>query len=360
MLKVLALTVRPSLAADVRYRILQYIPFFREVGIEVHPQSLYSEGMYRRHQSGREGVGKTLLYLYFYWRRLTEILTKTRDYEAVWIGRELAPIGPPGLERLLFHFKKRVILDIDDAIFIPDDTTSSFVHHHLRDFGKYSKTAYGYDTVVCGNSFLAAYFRDFHSRVPIIPTVVSAKEYGAITRVSSRFVRIGWIGTPESSPHLELLREPFRRLLHHRNVKILIVGLTQPLPGLDGDGIHYIPWTLAQELEYFQHFDIGVMPLIDSAFVKGKCAFKIVQYMAAGIPVVASPVGANLEVVREGNNGFFADGAVEWSEKLELLVGDPSMRKNLGENGRNTVGQNYSLEKWWKPYACLFEKALDR
>jgi glycosyltransferase involved in cell wall biosynthesis len=359
MLKVLALTVRPSLAADVRYRILQYLPYFRDIGIEVHPHSLYSEGMYRRHQSGREAVGKTLLYLYFYWRRLTEILTKTRDYEAVWIGRELAPIGPPVLERLLFHFKKRVILDIDDAIFIPDDTTRSFVHHRLRDFEKYRKTAYGYDTVVCGNSFLAAYFRNFHPRVHVIPTVVSAEQYGAISKAPSPLVRIGWIGTPESSPHLELLREPFDRLLHHRNVKILIVGLTQPLPGLDDVGIHYLPWTLAQELEYFRHFDIGVMPLIDSAFVKGKCAFKLVQYMAAGIPVVASPVGANLDVVKEGDNGFFADGAAAWSEKLELLVGDPSLRRDLGQNGRKTVCHDYSLEKWWKPYARLFGKALD-
>ena len=354
MVKVLALTVKPLLAPDTRYLILQYIEPFARRGITVDHRSLFGDRLHRLFQQPGGVPLKMLCYSAAWVGRAVEIARSARGYDAVWISRELSPIGPPLLERLLLGMHKKVVLDIDDAIFLPDEATTSFIHHRLRDFGKFEATAGSYAAIICGNSFLADYFTRFSNRVHVIPTVVSMARYGAVEHRPSSAIRIGWIGMPSNAPHIDMLEKPLRSLRKAMGVQAIIVGVTEKRPWDDG-GLQYVPWELARELDYFADFDIGVMPLRDFAFAHGKCAFKIIQFMAAGVPVVASPVGANAEVIRDGENGMLAASDTEWETKLGMLAADSRLRRTMGREGRRTVADGYSLEKWVDLYAAIFK-----
>jgi len=358
MLKILALTVKPDLSPDTRYRILQYLELFQGAGIEVRHLSLLNRRYYEMAMRKGQPFLKVVLYVWAWVKRMVQLLALAPRFDAVWVLRELSPVGPPLLERLLFRLHPRVILDIDDAIFIPDEASDGFMHRHLRDFTKFKKTAHRYHTVVCGNRYLAAYFRNLDACVETVPTVVRLEPYAAVRCTPSPRPRLGWIGTPTNRIHFKIIEAPVRRLAQKLDFELIVVGLIDKL-NWPTTNIRYLSWELSAELDYFGLFDIGLMPLLDHEFARGKCAFKIIQYMAAGLPVVASPVGANIDVVRHGVNGFLAGTEDEWERSLHRLLTDPGLREEMGLRGRQTVRERYSLEIWWKPYAHIFKKDLD-
>lgn len=357
MKRVLALTIRPVEAPDTRYRFFQYIEPLRSAGIEVTHRSFLSYDFWRRQQAKQGLARQSLAYLWSTAARLDDIVRLAPQFDAVWIGRELSPIGPPWLERLLFSLNPHAVLDIDDALFLRDDSCTGFIHHRLRDFGKFADIAGRFRAVVCGNRFLADYFRKYSAKVHVIPTVVPMRRYEAVIHRASPRVRIGWIGTPFSAPHLDVARGPLERLAQRHDFEFRVVG-AGALPAWDLPLMTQVDWGLDLEMDYFADFDIGIMPLRDFPFAHGKCAFKLIQYMAAGIPVVASPVGANLEVVQDGVNGFLAATDSEWIERLERLLVDPSLRRTLGEHGRQTVRDRFSLESRWRPYAGILKDCM--
>ncbi|MDR1612304.1 MAG: glycosyltransferase family 4 protein [Planctomycetota bacterium] len=352
MTKILALTIRPVEGPDSRYRILEYIPFLKEAGIEVVHHSLIDSAFYQRRQRGKPALFDPFRFAGAVLARAAE-LARRPAYDAVWVGRELMPYGPPLLERLLFRSGVPVVLDIDDALFEPDPA-GGFFHRKLRDFRKYAYIAPRSRTVVVGNRRLAAYFSGRAPRVELIPTCVDHRKYAGIARRPdpSGRVRIGWIGTPANRSHLERIRGAVERLASRHRLEFRAVGINQPL-GWAMKRAYGIPWELGKELEYFADFDIGVMPLADTAFTRGKCAFKMVQYMAAGLPVVASPVGANRETLVAGGQGFFAETPDEWETALETLIRDPGLRRGMGASGRERVRERYSLVSQWPRYADI-------
>lgn len=284
--------------------------------------------------------------------RFWQVLFQAPKYDAVWICREMAPFGPPILERLLVRTSKRVILDVDDALHVSDSASSRLIPRLLRDNGKFARMAHAYSAIICGSRNLADYYRQYSANVSVLPTVVDAERYAAITRVPSPVVRIGWIGTPLNRHHLELLRPTLTQLARERRFELVLVGLNEPLDwGLPA--IRYIEWNLQEELTFFAHFDIGVMPLLDSAFARGKCAFKMIQYMAAGLPTVASPVGANCEVLQDGKNGFLARTEEDWTSRLRQLIDDAGLRERMGANGRAVVSKSYSAQRLWPIYSTI-------
>lgn len=357
MPQVLALTIRPITGPDTRYRIAQYSEPFRERGLDVRCQSLFSPAYYTmlghpgRVCTKAAGLGTAFI------RRLFHILTQARHVDAVWVGRELFPLGPPVLESLLFQQNCKVILDIDDAIFLPDETNTSLIHRKLRDFDKLSRIAHKFQAIVCGNAYLADYFRGANSNVHIIPTVVPMARYEHIKRTAAPRLRIGWIGTPTNAQHLEIVRQPLHNLAQHHDFSFVVIGLTQPL-NWDLPHLVQLPWNLDAELHYFSEFDIGIMPLYDFPFAQGKCAFKIIQYMAAGIPVVASPVGSNLDALQDGVQGFLADSAQQWQDSLAQLMDNAELRQTMGAAGQRTVREKFSLEGHWEHYANLILECL--
>lgn len=355
-LSVLALTVRPEEAPDTRYRILQYVEPLRAEGIDVLHRSLLSPRTWRAQVDGGDAVRLAAGFAAGYARRLRDILALARSCDVVWIGRELCPLGPPLLERLLFSVNPRVVLDIDDAVFLHDGTCKGILHHRGRDFGKFFRLAPRYSAVVCGNRFLSGHFSAYTTNVFVIPTVVPMSRFGPLAPQPAPRPRIGWIGTPYSGAHLELLAEAMPVLARRHDFELRVVGLGRPL-AWPGVRVVDVAWSLREELDFFRTFDIGVMPLRDSPFSRGKCAFKLIQYMAAGLPVVASPVGANLDVVIDGKNGFFADSAREWTDRLDRLLSDAELRRSMGENARETVRAAFSLEAHVPGYAGILRRA---
>ncbi|MDR2391298.1 MAG: glycosyltransferase family 4 protein [Planctomycetota bacterium] len=352
MTRVLALTIRPLDGPDTRYRILEYIPHLEKAGIEVVHNSLLSRNFYRRQQARKLNVSDALSFIAAALGRAAGLL-RHLSFDAVWLARELLPYGPPLLERLLFQTGVPVVLDVDDALFEPDPA-GGFLHRNIRDFTKYAYIVPRCRTVVAGNRYLADYFSRLNVAVEIIPTCVDHLKYAGIARRPSPDdrIRLGWIGTPANRGHLDLIRTAVERLARHHPLEFRAVGLGSPL-GWDMDRCLSIPWRLPEELDYFTDFDIGVMPLADTAFTRGKCAFKIIQYMAAGVPVAASPVAANREVMIAGEQGFFAEEPQEWERVLETLILDKELCRRMGESGRTRVREKFSLAAHWSRYADI-------
>jgi glycosyltransferase involved in cell wall biosynthesis len=352
MFRVLAFTVKPRESADTRYRILQYHAVAEREGVLIDHRSLMGPRFFRWQIQNVHLLIRLALYPLLLLVRLWQVLFVAPQYDAVWISREMDPLGPPVLERILLARCKRVILDIDDALHVYDRKSARFIPRLLRDRGKFSRMAASYTAVVCGNKYLADFYMEHSAAVQIIPTVVEIDRYEGLKRIPAETVRIGWIGTPLNDHHLEALYSPLAALARERDFELVIVGLNKPLQW-DIPQVRYIDWQLANEFGYFAHFDIGIMPVTDSPFARGKCAFKLIQYMAAGLPVVASPVGANCEVVEHGKNGYLAATQDDWYFMLRQLVDDPEMRRRMGEHGRDLVRRRYTVDAVWPRYAAL-------
>lgn len=359
MPNILALTVRPVEAPDTRYRILEYIPFFEKAGLAVTHRSLLPSDFYKRQNAKKLGLLDVPRFAWYAAKRLAGVLRRP-PCDAVWLCREMLPYGPPIMERLLFNSGVPVVLDVDDALFEPDPL-GGFMHHHIRSFRKFEFIAPRCAAVVVGNEYLKSYYSRFSEKVQQIPTCVDYLKFLKVVNSPSPngAVRIGWIGTPSNAGHLEIIRKPMERLMRKCDVEFRIVGLNEA-PQWDTDRIQVEKWELAKELDYFSRFDIGVMPLADTAFTRGKCAFKMIQYMAAGLPVVASPVGANVETLEEGKQGFLADGDDAWEAALEKLVLDAAMRGRMGESGRKRVAEFYSFESQWRKYSDIFLDIIEK
>ncbi len=352
MFRVLAFTVKPKESADTRYRILQYVGIAERDGICIEHRSMMTSKYFEWQIKNVQLVLRLLLYPFILFRRLHQVLFLAPQYDAVWISREMAPFGPPILERLLLRRCKRVIFDVDDALHIVDAASSRAIPRRLRDHDKFARLAPSYTRVVCGNSYLASFYIRHMAKVEIVPTVVDLDRYLNVERSAAETTRIGWIGTPLNKHHLETLREPLIALAQERRFELVIAGLNERL-AWNLPGTRYIEWQLDRELEFFAHCDIGIMPLIDSPFARGKCAFKLIQCMAAALPVVASPVGANCEVIEPGRNGYLAGSADEWCTALISLMDDPLLRATMGESGRELVRHSYSVSAVWPRYAQI-------
>jgi glycosyltransferase involved in cell wall biosynthesis len=352
MFRVLAFTVKPRESADTRYRILQYEAFAKQEGILIERRSLMGATYFRWQLKNTHLLLRIFFYPWLLAVRFWQVLFQAPKYDAVLISREMAPFGPPILEQLLVRTSKRVILDVDDALHISDKATSHLIPRLLRDNGKFARMAPAYSAVICGSPNLADYYRQYSANVSVIPTAVDADRYAAITRITSPVVRIGWIGLPLNRHHLELLRPALTQLARERRFELVLVGLNEPLDW-SLPAVRYIEWNLQQELTHLAHFDVGVMPLRDSAFARGKCAFKLIQYMAAGLPVVASPVGANCEVVQDGANGFLTRTNEEWTSRLRQLIDDAGLRERMGAQGRADVRTSYSAQGLWPVYSTI-------
>lgn len=273
--------------------------------------------------------------------RLWELLrdTATRpDADLLFLHRRTYP---PPFARRLAGFNLPVVFDLDDALYLPPPSASQTRANLARYRRNFDATAHTADLVLCG-SFEAA--REVpHSRVEILPTPVDCRRFRPDAVVAATTPTIGWVGHSDNLPYLEALADPFRELSRRHPGLRLVVVADRP-PHLDGLAVEFRKWTLADEVSCFTGMTIGLMPLDDTPWARAKCAFKLLQYMALGIPAVASPVGMNPEVVKDGVNGLLARGPEDWLATVDRLLGDPDLRRGLAAEGRRTVEQHYSLE----------------
>jgi len=198
-------------------------------------------------------------------------------------------------------------------------------------------------TVVVGNNYLAEYARRVGARkIEYLPTVVDIDRYPISEKKSKQF-RIGWIGSPITAPYLGLVKDALYDVCQQTDARIVLIGAGERdfLPGLEKENL---AWSEDSEVANIQSCDVGIMPLPDEPFAQGKCGYKLIQYMAAGLPVVASPVGVNARIVEQGKTGFLASSREEWKQALVTLYEDAGLRNSMGRAGRQKVEKEYTLQ----------------
>ena len=338
-MRVLLLSRYDTMGASSRVRYLQYLPYFCAQGTSVSVFPLFSNDYLF---AAYEGGSRWLEVVRGYAGRVF-VLLKAREYDVVLIEKELFPFLPASWERWLRTIGVPYVVDYDDALFHVYDSHPNSIVRGLMG-RKIDSVMHHAGAVLAGNSYLAerAMQAGAH-RVQVIPTVVDADRYlpsiGDITDVPI----VGWIGSPKTSHYLWPLVPIFEALKRKREVRFVAVG-ARPVDFLNTP-VEVWPWSEESEVRSIQRFDIGIMPLVDSPWERGKCGYKLLQYMACGIPVVGSPVGVNCEIVEEGKNGRLADTPEQWGQVLvEMLDAGRPWRKQLGRAGRMRIINWYSLQ----------------
>lgn len=324
-MKLFYLTRYDRSGASSRIRSFQYFRFLKERGFSVDFSALFSDSYLSALYSGgwlaKEAVGG-------YARRLHALL-RVRQFELLVIEKELFPFLPAWFERLLSRWGVPYVVDYDDALFHRYDLHRLAVVRGLLGH-KIDSVMGNAELVVAGNEYLAQRARAAGARrVEIIPTVIDSKRYFPNYKNAVGPLVVGWVGTPKTSRYLRPLLPIFESLQCEMDVRFVAVGGRSS--DFAGTPVEVWPWSEETEVAAIQEFDIGIMPLADSPWERGKCGYKLIQYMACGLPVIASPVGVNTVLVEEGKSGHLANALEDWERCLkEMLLMDPRDRKTMG------------------------------
>jgi glycosyltransferase involved in cell wall biosynthesis len=356
MAKILFLVAHPVEDASRRYRVQQFLPLLERAGHECTVSEFSTPQLFESLRSKGKITVKALHTIYCSVRRLVR-LTTLSDFDLIFIHREAFPFFTPACEEWVLGRHQKVVFSFDDAIFAAHPDASQLNHPWLYHF------KYGHSIerviarsvhIVAGNQALAEYARPFNSRITVIPTVVDCERY-QYKPVSDgrRPLTIGWMGSRSTASYLFHIAPALKKLAgtFRGRVEFQFVGC--PDLRLDIPRASYRPFCLQSEISDLQSLDIGLMPMPDTTWTRGKCAFKAVQYMAMGIPTVASPVGSTLELIQQGHNGFLADSSDQWLHHLEQLVADATLRRKMSLRARHTIEGNYSLQVWGPKFVSL-------
>ncbi len=340
-MKLLMLTRYGRQGASSRMRSYQYLPWLEAAGIDVTVSPLFSDAYVAGLQRGQKALREVLM---AYPQRVQTLL-KAQRFDLVWIEKESLPWLPNWLERVLLAKRIPYVLDYDDAVFhYYDQHRSAVVRKALG--GKHRELMRDAALVIAGNDYLSSYARDAGAaRVEIVPTAVDLQRYplGGVrsTPVLADIPCVGWIGQRATADFLYLLAPLFEQLRSQGKGRFTAIGIDAQQLGLP---MASVPWGEDTEVASLLALDVGIMPLRDEPFERGKCGYKLIQYMACGLPVVASPVGVNRQIVEHGVNGFLAATPREWEAALESLLADPLLRQRMGAAGREKVERSYSIQ----------------
>ena len=352
-MNILLLSRYTRLGASSRLRTMQYLPALSSAGLRVRVAPFFDDAYLHALYSGKPLGRFTLQYLF---QRIRHLRPQPRP-DLIWLEYEALPWIPWLLERNLLPRRIPLVSDYDDAVFHRyDHNRRGAIRAVLgKKIGRVMKAS---TLVFAGNEYLADYAeRSGAEHIEIVPTVVDLDSYTIPTRGKpSAPPTIGWIGSPTTwnaymLPVMPLLSD----LAARQKARIMAVGAaaTGPAEPL----LDILPWTEDSEVSRIQDMDIGVMPLTDTPWARGKCGYKLIQYMACGLPVVASPVGVSRQIVEHGVNGFLAATANEWRDALTALLRDPALRQKMGQAGRRKVQARYSLQVWGPRVAELLREA---
>ena len=336
MIKVLGLALYGPLAASNRYRLGQYISGLAELGIELRVCSLLSDDYLRLKFSG-DAMPLTALVKAGV-DRFSDLLGAS-SYDLAIVHCELFPLLPGWLERRLL--RKPYIYDFDDAFYLKYRSGRLGLARPILG-NKFDAIMRGARAVTAGNATLRGYAESFNANTHSLPTVVDIRRYRPGAADANAAFTVGWIGSPSTAPYLHELIEPLSVLGTEAEVKLMVVGGKAPV--VPNVSVEEVEWREETEIDLINRFDVGVMPLPDSDWARGKCAFKLIQYMACGVPVIASPVGANNDVVNP-ESGLLAATSEQWLAALRILRDQPELRAAMGQAGRQRVVEHYSLQR---------------
>ncbi len=344
MKKVLILAPYPAgKAPSQRFRFEHYLPFFKENNLTCAFQSFWSLKAWNILYKKGHYFQKFYFLIVGFLRRF-QILFTIFKYDFIFIHREVAPIGPPVFEFIIaMFFRKRIIYDFDDAIWLPNTSSVNSISALLKFHHKVAYICEMSWKVSVGNRFLQDYAQKFNEHVIINPTVVDTEKYHVPLSPKIKHSKpvIGWTGTHSTSIYLKKVDKLLSQVMEEAEFELVVIS-NQP-PDLKYTSFTFIPWEKDREIDQLNSFDIGIMPLEDNLWEEGKCGFKIIQYFALGIPAIASPVGVNREIIDHGMNGYLTDSSDEWKTAIRSLLSDENLRIKMGKSGREKVIDHYSL-----------------
>ena len=348
---------RPKRSPSQRYRFEQYLPFLQSHGFNFTFSYILNEADDKIFYS----QGNTLHKI---WILFKGILIRIKDvfrykkYDIIFIQREASFFGISVFERLARRSGAYVIFDFDDSIWLADTSPGNKKWEWIKRPEKFYNNVRHANCVIAGNEYLAEQARPYNKNVVVLPTSINTAIHRPLPESETKgYVTIGWSGSISTIKHFEGLLPELRQIKNRYGdvVKFKVIG--DPQYKNDELGVESVPWTEADEVAQLNTLDIGLMPLPDDAWAKGKCGLKGLSYMACGVATVMSAVGVNSTIIQDGENGFLINQESEWHEKLSLLIEQAELRKKFGEKGRLTVEANYSVEVLKDKYLQVFQHA---
>lgn len=342
-----------------RFRFEQYFNVLKENGYDVEVQNMIDAEADKIFYAPGHFLGKAKIMLTVA-SKLWGICRRIAQYDGVFVQREVFMLGTTWFERQMSS-KVPMVFDFDDSIWVDNVSEANKRLAFLKDAQKTAKLVEMAKIVTVGNEYLANYARQYNKNVRIIPTTIDTQEYQAIPHDDLGYVTIGWSGSITTIQHFQQAVPALTRIKakYGDKVRISVIGdgnFKMPELGIVGE-----PWRKATELSDISAMDIGIMPLPDTEWAKGKCGLKGLQYMAMSVATIMSPVGVNTDIIQHGENGMLASTDDQWFDCLCQLIEQPELRKKLGQNGRNTVLEKYSVEankaKYLEVFAELVGKA---
>lgn len=354
MKKILFVTPYPQgEAPSQRFRFEQYFDALTNAGYIFKVHSFLSPDvwkiLYKKNYFFKKSLG---IIQGFIFRFL--LLFHISKFEFIFIHREATPIGPAWFEWIAIRiFKKKIIYDFDDAIWLENVSTSNRMVSQLKNYSKVSgiiKRAY---KISCGNDFLCQYALKYNAHVVLNPTTIDTKKYhNQSHKHQEKLITIGWTGTHSTIKYLETLLPVFQNLEEKYTFKLRIISNQNPKWKLNS--LEFIPWNKETEIEDLNQIDIGLMPIADDDWSKGKCGFKALQYMSLGIPALVSPVGVNCKIVDHGINGYWCASNEEWESALQILLADTALRAKMGEAAQHKIDSQFSVNANTQNFLQLF------
>jgi glycosyltransferase involved in cell wall biosynthesis len=313
---------------SARYRVIEYLPYFQKAGWEV---SVFAFGR----------------------RRLDriKIFWHLSNFDVVFLQKRLFGLLDWGLLRWKSRF---LAFDFDDAIMFHDSSRKKNIFS-LKGKIRFGRTISNSDIVFAGNPYLCDLAKKHNQNVLILPTAIDMELYTPKKQQNPSLVTLGWIGSSPTLFHMERMI-PVWNTVHKKYPHTQLKIVSDHFFDCGIMPVIKKPWTFEEVVDCLQSFDIGIMPLPDDNWTKGKCGFKLLQYMAVGLPVVCSPVGVNREIVIDRENGFWANNVDEWLDRLGILIESPELRNRMGEIGRKIVLKKYAL----KDHAAYLISVLDK
>jgi len=336
-MKVLFLTQTTELGPSSRYRVYQLVPHLQKLGIECEISPAIDSETYQHLYLDSGGRGSRRAVTRTIWRRRQADLQRVDKFDVVFVQKGAFPGLYSGFERQIAS-RKPLVLDLDDAIWLPREGGARLLRvlHRERAVQDVLRCA---AAVTAGNAFLAEYASRFNRHVTLVPSTVDLSRYPTTSPVPhSTPPVVGWIGSRTTLAYLKPLKPVFQ------NLGVTPRVIASGNPSRLGFAVEFRPWRLETEIVELLQIGIGIAPLHDTPWERGKCGVKILQYMACGLPVVASPIGVNAQIVIHGVSGFLVRDIGEWQEALARLIANPNLRQDLGAAGHETVQKRFSVQ----------------
>jgi glycosyltransferase involved in cell wall biosynthesis len=353
--KILFLTIhRPDRSPSQRFRFEQYISHLNHDAFDCEHVFLLDASDDKVYYSKNNEIRKFWIVIKSVFRLLYKYFSTPKG-AIFFVQRECFMLGSSFFERILSQ-KGKLIFDFDDSIWIHTISEANKRLAWLKRSGKTAEIIASSKIVFAGNQFLADYARKFNQNVVIIPTTIDTEEYVPNYSTNKKAVCIGWSGSFTTIEHFETCIETLKIIKDKYKDKIYFKVIGDKNYVNEALNIKGYPWEKSTELVDLQEIDIGIMPLPDDDWAKGKCGLKGLQYMALSIPTLMSPVGVNKDIIQDGVNGYLCNDTQEWVEKLSLLIEDPQLRERIGKKGRDTIENSYSVRAIKHIYLKYFKE----